>query len=212
MELEQLKTIWKEAPPAAPEAALEALLRQRSRSPIAKMKRNLLAEVVLLVASYTWFVVYSFTRYKGSILVIPWMLLLLGFGFLYYYFRKYQLLRKMECVSCEIKSNLQLQLQQIQSYIRFYIKAGAWLFSMGVFIGGLFALFSNPDAASNPLLENTKLLLLALLVLVVITAVLTIPLYFLNKWYAHLLYGQHLQKLQNIVNEISETEAPASNS
>ena len=44
------------------------------------------------------------------------------------------------------------------------------------------------------------------LLLLLVSAILTIPMYFLNKWYVRKLYGQHAEKLKQIVNEMSEEE------
>lgn len=211
MELEQLKTIWKEEVAPAPEGRLEELLRQRSRSPIAKMKRNLRFEVVLVLVTYAWAVWYYLQNFKGGMLAIAVLLFACWIFFMWYYIRKMQLLRQMECVTCEIKSNLQHQLTQLQSYIRFYVKAGTWLFPTVMVLTGLIIAFSNPVGAASTMFDSTSDFLLFLGILVGIALLLTVPVYFVNKWYVRWLYGQHVDKLQNIVNEIYETEAPASN-
>ena len=41
-------------------------------------------------------------------------------------------------------------------------------------------------------------------VLVIMATVFTIPMYFLNKWYVRKLYGQHIERLKKIVDEMDE--------
>ncbi|MFN4285814.1 MAG: hypothetical protein ACK4E8_07600 [Lacibacter sp.] len=212
MELEQLKELWKEEPVFSPEVRIEELLRQRSRSTISKMKRNLKIELLLLVVVYAGMVWYYFQKFERGMLAIVIMLLAILLFFLWYYYKKMNLLRQMECVVCEVKSNLQQQLQQLKSYVRFYVKAGTCLFPLAMVFTALNVIFNRPPGTPNPILENTRSFLVFLAVLAGIALVLTIPVYYINKWYVCWLYGQHVDKLQNIVNEISETEAPASNS
>lgn len=212
MELEQLKKLWKEEAAPAPEVRIEHLLRQRSRSTISKMKRNLKIELVLLLVVYAGMVWYYFLKFERGMLAIVVMLLAILLFFLWYYYKKMKLLRQMECVVCEVKSNMQQQLQQLKSYIRFYVKAGTWLFPLAMVFTALSVMFNRPAGTPNPVLESTKSFLVFFVVLVAFALMLTIPVYFINKWYVRWLYGRHVEKLQNIVNEISETEAPASNS
>jgi Zn-dependent protease with chaperone function len=44
------------------------------------------------------------------------------------------------------------------------------------------------------------------LLLITFSFLATIPMYFLNKWYIRKLYGQHADKLKQIVNEMNEEE------
>ncbi|MBK8087694.1 MAG: hypothetical protein IPK31_06980 [Chitinophagaceae bacterium] len=207
MELDQLKEMWsdvgsKEQGPSADE--LQALLQKKSKSPIAKMKRNLLIELLLIVIIYVFTVTYYFLNYSGGMLSAAWMLMVIGVFYVFYYLRKRRLLNQMECVSCEIKSNLKMQLVTLEKYVRFYMISGTLLVPVVFVITGLIVLLYSPEAASVPAVKTTSFLLKSSAVLFVAAIVFTIPIYFANKWYVRKLYGQHIERLKKIVDEMNE--------
>ncbi|HMO31363.1 MAG TPA: hypothetical protein PKE63_10460 [Lacibacter sp.] len=206
MELDELKGIWKEAAAATPVASgeqLHEMLQQRSRSPIAKMKRNLRWELAVLIALYAWVITDAFLRYSGGMLSLAWLLVIIGLAFLGYYYKKMQLLRRMECVTCEVKSNLQQQVQMLEKYVRLYLVVGTALLPVVVLIAGLIGYFYAPTTPSGPdLRRDPAFFLIFLGALVVIGAVLTVPVWFINKWYIRKLYGQHIDKLKAVLAEM----------
>jgi len=207
MELDQLKEMWgdvgsKEKSPSADE--LQALLQKKSKSPIAKMKRNLLIELLSIVIIYVITVAYYFLNHSGGMLSAAWMLMVIGVFYVFYYLRKRKLLNSMECVSCEIKSNLKMQLVTLEKYVRFYMISGTLLVPVVFVITGLIVLLYSPEAASVPSVKTTNFLLKSSAVLFVVAIVFTIPIYFANKWYVRKLYGQHIERLKTIVNEMNE--------
>ena len=112
--------------------------------------------------------------------------------------------RQMECVSCEIKSNLKMQLVTLEKYVRFYMISGTLLVPVVFVITGLIVLLYSPEAASVPAVKTTSFLLKSSAVLFVAAIVFTIPIYFANKWYVRKLYGQHIERLKKIVDEMNE--------
>ncbi len=207
MELDQLKEMWgdvgsKEQGPSADE--LQALLQKKSKSPIAKMKRNLLVELLFIIVLYFFTVVYYFLNYSGGMLIAAWMLIVIGVFYVFYFLRKRKLLNRMECVSCEVKSNLKMQLVTLEKYVRFYMISGTFLFPLVFITTGLVVLLYSPEATATPSIKSTTFLAGITAVLVVVAAALTIPIYYLNKWYVRKLYGQHIERLKAIVNEMNE--------
>jgi hypothetical protein len=206
MELEQLKEMWSDvgqSKTSTSEQELQTILQKKSKSPIAKMKRNLIIEMIIVLVLYTWSIIYYFMKFDGAILSIAWLMLLTGALFMIYYFRKRKLLQEMECVSCEVKSNLQLQVKTLEKYIRFYLVGGTLMFPLIMIASGIIIfLFDAKMQISSANISFWSFFLLLLLV----SAILTIPMYFLNKWYVRKLYGQHAEKLKKIVNEMSEEE------
>lgn len=207
MELDQLKEMWsdvgsKEQGPSADE--LQALLQKKSKSPIAKMKRNLLIELLLIIVIYVFTVAYYFLNYSGGMLSAAWMLMVIGVLYVFYYLRKRRLLNQMECVSCEIKSNLKMQLVTLEKYVRFYMISGTLLVPVVFVITGLIVLLYSPEAASVPSVKTTNFLVKSSVILFVAAIVFTIPIYFANKWYVRKLYGQHIEQLKKIVDEMNE--------
>lgn len=206
MELDQLKEMWSDvgqSKTSTSEQELQAILQKKSKSPIAKMKRNLFIEMIIVLVLYTWSIIYYFMKFNGAILSIAWLMLLTGVLFMIYYFRKRKLLQKMECVSCEVKSNLQLQVKTLEKYIWLYLVGGTLMFPFIMITAGIIIFLFDPKMqASSPHISFWPFFLL----LIVVSSILTIPMYFLNKWYVQKLYGQHAEKLKKIVNEMSEEE------
>ena len=111
MELDNLKEIWKDlGAKKTPNEEILSMLQKKSQRPIAKMKRNLLAEMIAVIVLYSACTVYYLIAWGGRYWELSLMFLLVGAFCIFYYYRKYKLLNSMECVVCEVKSNLQRQL------------------------------------------------------------------------------------------------------
>src|SRR5580658_10356251 len=96
MELESLKYIWHslEAPPAREQdhRALLAMLGRRSQGLIARMRRNLIGEGILLLVAYTPACLCFLIGFDGRLAAISWLFVGMAAIFFAYYYRKYQLL------------------------------------------------------------------------------------------------------------------------
>ena len=197
MELEMFKSLWQEQepPPAEPDGELLlTLLQKQSGGPIARMRRNIRKEVILMIICYGFCVLFYLFAFNGSMADVAWVFVGLFTFFYVYYFRKNQLLKKMQCVSCEVRSNLAGQLKTLQKYLRFYFWASTVIVPVSLLLAFEIALRSQPGPVSS-----RKLILLFALALV-----LTIAVYFLNRWYIHKLYGRHVRKLQELLREMDE--------
>lgn len=206
MELDQLKEMWGDMATVkngSSDEEIQAMLQKKSKSPIAKMKRNLMIEMIAVILLYAWIIIDYVMKFKGVMLSIPLLIFVLGVLFMIYYIRKRKLLKDMECVTCEVKSNLQQQLTILGKYVRFYMLAGTLLFPLTmIFVSTVMFFYSQEMKQAK---EPTSFLLF-LAIVTGIAIILTIPIYFLNKWYVRKLYGQHVEKLKLIVNEMSEEE------
>lgn len=208
MELDLLKSVWKEVgdsnQASTSQHELEQLLSKKSKTPIARLKRNLFWELIAVLVLYSITVVYYFLTYKGGILSFAWMLIVLGALYVWYYVRKRNLLNSMECVTCEVKSNLSVQLGTLEKYIKLYLWAGTLLFPVVLMFTFIVGYLYAPETQKLPGKEIPNFFLIYTISCLVFSVVLTVPIYFLNKWYVHKLYGQHVKKLRQIVNEMNE--------
>ena len=109
---------------AASADKISAMIGRQSQSPIAKMKRNLRMELLILIFSLGIVAAYYFIAFKSEYSIIGWVYALLLVLFCYYFFRKNKLLNEMQCSSCRVKSNLELQLRMLERYVRFYLISG----------------------------------------------------------------------------------------
>lgn len=208
MELDQLKEMWgtvEEKQTQTSEQELQLMLQKKSKSPIAKMKRNLTVEMWVLIVLYSW-IIYDYVRqFKGLILAIPLLLFVVGLLYIVYFIRKRTLLKQMECVTCEVKSNLQQQVTILEKYIRFYMLSGTILFPLTVIFISSVMFFSSPEIQQVRVKEPLPFAYF-FLAITIISVLITVPIYFLNKWYLRKLYGQHAEKLKQIINEMNEEE------
>ncbi|MBX2924923.1 MAG: hypothetical protein KF746_22170 [Chitinophagaceae bacterium] len=206
MELDELKKIWMQAEHetgSGSDAALLGMLREQSKSPVTKMRRNLLIELIVVLISVSAVAIYYFTAFEGRLQQESWAYIILALIFVWYYYRKNKLLKSMQCVECRVKSNLELQLKTLEKYIRLYIIIGTAVVPV------LFYFLFHVVVQHNKIpLENSfglkghadTFALLYLLITITFTAVL----YLINKWYIYLLYGRHIKKLKSLISEMEE--------
>ena len=206
MELDHLKKIWQQEPPAAKEdEQLLQLLRKRSNNPIARMKRNLLFELIAIVTLYGAMIVYYAYAFQGTMSEVSWFMVIIALAFLLYYYMKNRLLNKMECVACQVKSNLQRQVNTLEKYVKFYLLAGTALAPITIiFFGWLFYIKFPGKTESVWYHSGAYLWWETALAWLVFFIVFTVPVYYANKWYVKRLYGRHIQKLKKMLSEMDE--------
>lgn len=204
MELEKLKELWNDSRNCSipiNEEDLNQILNKRSRRPIALIKRNLKLEVIFLILSYGFFIYLILNQVGSNLLYLDIILLiLLGIFFCIYAFYKHKLLNKMECVVCEVKSNLSLQLNSLEKLVNLYFKVGNICVVFVYLIAGT---ISYLEAKGDTVQFPPGLELIIFLSIGLIIAIIN---YYINRWYIFNLYGKHIQKLKNILYEMDESE------
>jgi hypothetical protein len=213
MELDSLKYIWHSLEAAAPRQPdreeVLAMLQKRSRGPVARMRRNLAWEMVLVFVTYTPTILFYWIDFGGRLSAVGWLMLLLMVFFGGYYYRKNKLLREMQCVQCQVRSNLERQVKTLQKYVRFYLLAGTLMIPVMVILcyfiiywvywdlhsamgSGLLYRLEHPQWWAHPLFW------------LFLMAPFTLVSYYFNAWYVNKLYGRHIKKLQDLLQEMSE--------
>ncbi len=206
MELDNLKAVWKEVGASAVDTSaqeLEQLLAKKSKSPIAKLKRNLFWEMVLVVVLYGGTIIYYVLQNEPGMLYLSLLLGITAALYGWYYITKRRLLLSMECVTCEVKSNLSTQLVTLEKLLKMYLWAGRLLMPVILILSGMIVYFTSP-LPKDIELSKGAFFIYFFIALLLISLVFTVPVYFLNKWYINLLYGRHVKKLRQIVNEMNE--------
>jgi hypothetical protein len=205
MELDNLKELWQQQEPGMASENLSRLLAKKSKGPIAKMKRNLRIELIVVVVTYGLAILYFLTALAGQLNSLAWLYLFLAIVFIIYFARKNRLLNEMECVACQVKSNLSKQVVTLEKYIRFYLIAGTAiipilaLYSYFVLIPKIWFIHGNRN-----LPETSLTILTEMLVWLLATLALTVVCYFLNKWYVKKLYGNHIDKLKLMLEQMED--------
>ena len=204
MELRKLKELWDGSSNyliPMNEDELNQILKKRSRRPIALIKRNLKLEAILVILSNCFIIWLISNEVDSTILYFDYILLFVA-GILYslYAFYKIKLLNKMECMSCEVKSNLNLQLGFLEKLVKLYFKVGNIFVLLTYLIAGAIGyITSESETDSIPHY-------LEIMIFITIGAVLFLINYYFSRWYLFTLYGKHIQKLKNILYEMDESE------
>jgi len=207
MELDDMKNIWKDKSiEAAGADKISAMIGKQSQSPIARMKRNLRMELLILIFSLGIVAAYYFIAFKSEYSIIGWVYALLLILFCYYFFRKNKLLNEMQCSSCRVKSNLELQLRILERYVRFYLISGTAILPILFIFLGIVLYYKKPvlinetilyPSATNPAWEF-------LLAWFILLSVSTTIMWVLNRGYVNKLYGRHINKLKQLLAQINE--------
>ena len=205
MELEKLKELWDNSSNASLPMNAEGLsqiLNNSTRGPIASIKRNLTIEVLLVILLYGIIIWLISNHVDSTILYFDIILLVVaGILFLVYAYYKYKLLNKMECVACEVKSNLNLQLNSLEKLVKLYFKVG----NIGVvFVYLIAGAISYLEAKDDKVQFPHALELIIFFSIGLIIAIIN---YYISRWYIFNLYGKHIQKLKNILYEMDETDS-----
>jgi hypothetical protein len=198
MELENLKQLWLtiEVRPARTEERerIVALLGKRSHGPVARMRRNLFGELILVITTYIPVILYYFFGFGGKLSGIAWLLLLLMLLFSIYYYRKDQLLKEMLCPGCQVRSNLEVQVRSLQKYVRFYTLLGTIMVPVMAILSLAVIYWKFPPSPGWKSLLPWAFALLPV----------TIGSYYINTWYVNKVYGRHIAKLKELLREMSD--------
>lgn len=205
MELDNLKTLWKEQDiPQVDDQEhaelLASMLHERSRGPIERMRRNLRRESLLMVVTYIPTIVLYIVLFNGKLWGISVMMgLIMGFYWVYYYL-KFRLLKKMQCVTCEVRSNLARQVTVLEKYVRFYHWSSTLVLFTAMVLAYWILEYSYHDVhpLQVPPLWFKPGFLLALLIPFGAAA------WFWNRSYVNKLYGRHIKKLKLLLLEMDE--------
>jgi len=208
MELDQWKDIWKEEgqQPSNDAQKLRALLDKKSKSPVAKMKRNLRVELWFVIITYGAMILFYFLAFEGRMSAVSWFMLFIGLLFVMYFQRKNKLLTEMECLSCEVKSNLQKQTTTLEKYIRIYLIGGTVLAPISLLFFGWFFYARSWKNVNDTIFypgEHNPMWKV-FLVWMILTGIVTFLFYILNKWYVRKLYGKHVEKLKEVLSEMED--------
>lgn len=209
MELDSLKEIWKDAeakqPATLADEEIMAMLNKSSSNPVSKMKRNVLIETILIIVLFGAVAIYYFIAFKGKFSSIAWVYVVTAAIFTFYYYRKWKLLHNMQCIACQVRSNLKKQVNTLERYIRFYFFWGTAMVPIIFIFLGLLFYYKFPEGSLPPVFPapsaittTTWIAWLGFLILFTLVA------WYGNRYYIKRLYGQHIQQLKRLLEQMEE--------
>lgn len=205
MELEDLKHIWQNNPGAFPkknEAEIAAMLKGKSKSIITRLKQSVWLELSVTLLVGVGLMIYALTLPSGAMKWTAISIPVIFIGYTIYYIKKLLLLNQFGSVTENIRVNLELLVEKLTSYLKFYKRSYTILypiyFSLGVLFSGIeqgvdkfFALLSEPR-------------IIAFLTAFAIIFYLAST--WLVNWLFRKLYGNHIDRLSSLLRELEPEE------
>lgn len=203
MELEDLKSIWKQSEKEfrpKDEAEIGSMLKGKSMTIIAKLKRSVWFELIAMFVVSCVLLVYAIGLKAGAFKWASISILVVYLAATIYFIKKLSLLNRFQEVNENLRDTLCLLIANLKGYLRFYKNSYAILYPVYFFLGILFgALERGPKKYMDFLLRPgiiIPLLLFAVLFFLISN-------WFAN-WYIKKLYGNHLAKLQGLLDDLEE--------
>jgi hypothetical protein len=201
MELDDLKSIWNQSKPGfetKQEEEIASMIKGRSNSIISKLKRSVWFELIFTIICGLGLGVCALMLENGAMMWTIISLIVLFVSYLFYYVKKIILLNQFDSSSENLKNSLQHLFNRLTTYLTFYKRSYAILYPVYFCLGILFgALERGMDDFLHHMSQPKTILYLVLLagVFFVCTVLIT-------NWYLKKLYGNHLDKLKELLNEL----------
>ena len=201
MELEDLKSIWKHQKPgleSKQEEEIASMLKGRSNSIISKLKRSVWFELIFTIVCGIGLGIYALTLESGALMWTIISLIILFISYLFYYVKKIILLNQFDPSSENLKNNLQNLLERLTVYLNFYKKSYAVLYPVYFCLGLLFGALERGMDDFLYHISQPK----TILILIAIAGLFFLSTIWITNWYLKKLYGNHLDKLKELLHEL----------
>jgi len=201
MELDDLKSIWRKQKPdfeIKQEKEIASMLNRRSNSIISKLKRSVWFELIFTIVCGMGLGIYALTLEHGALMWTIISLIILFVSYLIYYIKKIVLLNQFDPSSENLKNSLENLLEKLTTYLNFYKKSYAVLYPVYFCLGLLFGALERgmDDFLHHISQPKTILILIALAGLFFLCTI------WITNWYLKKLYGNHLDKLKELLKEL----------
>jgi len=209
MELDELKSLINErmerVQTEKSPADIAMLLGKKTQAVTAKIKRSLVIEMVTSVAftlaciAIAVFGTYSSLRIYFAIFAVICALFI---PLLYILFNK---TKKLSSTALPVKSNLQTLIKIIREYVKRYFQLTMALIPISLIIA--FSLVYTQENLYNPVQDTffvgspLKTALIAGYIIL-----FSIGMYYFTKWYLKKLYGNYVQQLEMLIEELEEQQ------
>ncbi|MCI4667578.1 MAG: hypothetical protein MRZ79_05400 [Bacteroidia bacterium] len=207
--MEELKNLWDEHEAGLLETReldkkmLKGIIKSRSRSAVARIKRNIWMEIVAVVLPLWIFVAYNlYQEYVGF--VFWWPILASALTSLIFYGIKLFAINKSSLEEGNLLQGLRKQVWTMGRYLKIYAIIGSVLVpllaAVGIVGGYIFAASNDGKALGEIAISSWALLGGSILLYAVFS-----HLFF--RWYISKLYKKHYGELKACLQELEENEA-----
>ncbi|MBL7843639.1 MAG: hypothetical protein KF846_18185 [Cyclobacteriaceae bacterium] len=199
-ELDDLKSIWKQQSgfESKNEAEIIEMLSKRSNTLIYKLKRSVWFELIFTIACMFVLGTYSVTLKGGALMWTILSLLVLLLSFTLYYIKKIILLNQYDAGHENLKNNLNHLLMRLDAYMKFYKRSYSILYPLFFALG---LLFGALESGFDRFIEKFEKPMYTIS-FIILSVVFMAGVYKITDWYLKKLYGNHIEKLRSLQQEL----------
>jgi hypothetical protein len=202
-ELDELKSIWRQNDAAFQPKDVSEIARMltgNSRSIVDKLKRSVWFELIITLITGIVLLSYAFTLSSGALKWTSVSILAVFVVYTVYYIKKITMLNRFNPATENLRETLERLIDNLSSYLKVYKSSYTILYPIYFGLGLLFgALERGMDKFIELLLQPRTMVYLAML-----AGVFFFCSTWLANWYLKKLYGNHLEKLKALLNELQE--------
>lgn len=200
MEIDDLKTIWKNGEGFTPknEAEIASMLKRSSNSIINKLKRSVWFEMLFTLVSGTLLLFYALTLSNGALKWTSVSILILFVAYSVYYIKKLMLLSSFDPGKDNVKANISSLTTNLTSYLKFYKRSYTILYPI-FFVLSLIFIAIEQGAQG---FINTITRPITIVYLIILAGIFYFCSTWLVNWFLKKLYGNHIEKLKGLLNEL----------
>lgn len=203
MELEDLKSIWKSSEPVFQpknEQEIAMMLKGRSISIINKLKRNVWFELVFTIAVSVALLIYALSLQRGAMKWTSISLLLMCLASTIYYVKKLSVLNRVQGINENLHDTISFLITNLTGYLKFYKNSYTVLYPIYFFLGLLFSVMERGTDNFVEFLSKP----ITIIYLLFMAGVFFFFSSWFARWFLKKLYGDHLEKLKSILNELNQ--------
>jgi len=203
MELEDLKSIWKRGEPAFQpknEEEIAMMLKGRSISIVNKLKRNVWFELIFAIVVSVALLLYALSLEKGAMKWTSISLLLMCLASTIYFIKKLSVLNRVQGINDNLHDTISFLITNLTSYVKFYKNSYTVLYPVYFLLGLSFSVLER--GTDNFVAFVSKPLII--LYLLFMSGLFFFITSWFARWYLKKLYGDHLEKLKKILDELNQ--------
>jgi hypothetical protein len=200
MELDDLKDIWKKTDAdflRKNESEIALMLKGNSKSIVTKLKRSVWFELIFTIISGTALLIYALTLKSGALKWTSVSILMVFVVYSFYYIKKLSLLNRFDHGE-NLKASLENLIENLTSYLRFYKRSYSMLYPVYFLLALLFGAIERGFNDFLTALAKPE----TIAYLIFLAAVFFFCSTWLVNWLLKKLYGNHLDKLKNVLEDL----------
>jgi len=211
MELDELKILLKEQPAKMREIKssddIAKLMGSKTKSITGKLKRSLWIEIITCIVFIVPCVAVGILGTYSSLRIYFSIFAVACFLFLIFLFLLLKKTNRYSSADLPVKSNLQQLVNLLKEFIKRYFQLTMAMIPVTLIIAIVLG-YNDPRLhnaeTENPVFSNLPDLAWKIGIVILYLVIFSRVMYYLTKWYLKKLYGNYLQQLESLIEELEE--------